>query len=163
MIFDYSKLNVIIYFLTGIVSSLVFKRYIFGGLILFLSFGIIVQYSILHSEIPVLLKYQNVSAFLSYIGVILVLGSSLYILSKSKIEDTKKMYSLAILALTILFYVVKETQKSKYEFLQKFMIQQIPSILFMVYLLLISIVPENEDILEDKIGEIMYKTEYKNL
>lgn len=163
MIFDYSKLNIIIYFLTGIISSLVLKQYIFGGLIMFLSACILIQYSIINSGEPTLYKYKNITAGLPYLGLILVLGASFYVLNESNQDSNKKLYTLAIFMMSIVFYIIKEAKKNDYEILQRYMVQQIPSILLMVYLLLISVIPENENSLINKISEFRYKTEIKNL
>lgn len=163
MIFDYSYVNIGIYFFTGLITSTILKQYIFGGLIVFLSFGIALQYFVSNSTNPSIYKFSRITPFFAHLALLAVLISSFYILSKSKIEVHNKLYSLAILSLSIVFYIFKELKKNQYEILRSYGFRQIPSILFMLYLIIISILPENEHVLFNKINEIRYKTEIKNL
>tara|TARA_Y100000389_G_C17452138_1_gene515595 strand:+ start:1711 stop:2229 length:519 start_codon:yes stop_codon:yes gene_type:complete len=150
MILEFNKFNTILYFLTGITISIGFKRWLYGSLIVGMSVFILLQYLVLNTGYQELLKYQNITKIPSYIFLTLIIVCSLFILQKSSIEVPQKLFSIIFLVFSIGFSVAKNHFKDKQIFSLSIS-NYVSSLLFMILLLSISIIPDNQEILNREI------------
>jgi len=146
MIIEYNKFNVILYFLIGITISIGLKRWIYGSLIVLMSAFILLQTFILGSD-SMLLKYQNITKMPSLVLLISIILVSLFVLGKSTIEGQQKLFSVTFLVFSLGYSFTKKYFKDKPIF-DLSISNYIPSLLFMVFLLSISIIPDNQEIME---------------
>ena len=147
MIIEFNKFNIILYFLTGVTVTLAFKRWIYGSLIILLSTFILIQTMVLKSGEVSILKYQNITNLPPMGMLIIIILVGLFILSKSSIEGTHKLISIVFLLFSVGFSLSKLYFKDNPIF--KLSISNyISSLLFMIVLLTISIIPDNQEILE---------------
>ena len=156
MIVESNKFNAILYFLLGTTITVSFRRWIYGGIIMVLSVCLLGQSQILKSTNPVLRKYQNVTGFIVSSIVVILIGISIYVLSASSILGSQKLFSVFFLALSIGYTAYKRNFQDHpiFEFT---ITNYISSLLFMITLLTISIIPDNEFIIEKKYKEIKQK------
>lgn len=154
MILEFSKLNTILYFLLGIASTFAMGKYFFGILILCLSFSLMIHMTLQSLRVPFLIKYQEVTKVPSYgfLGLLILIG--LYILRESNSQMYQKGLSIIFLLLSIIFYYTKVFMKGKYEIFDNEFINEIPSLLFMVYLFSVTSLPDSQTI---------FKAEYEQL
>ena len=113
MILEFSKLNTILYFLLGSISTFAMGRAFFGILILFLSFCLMSHKLFTSLNVPILTKYQNVTKIPCYGSLGLLILICLYVLNESKVELFQKGVSIAFLLASIVFYYVKIFSFSK--------------------------------------------------
>ena len=101
MILEFSKLNTILYFLVGSVSTFAMGKTFFGILILFLSFCLTTHKTLLSLNVPIFTKYQNVTKIPCYgsLGLLILIG--LYVLDKSNVELFQKGLSIGFLLASI--------------------------------------------------------------
>jgi hypothetical protein len=149
MIIEFNKFNIILFYLSGVTITLAFKRWIYGILILLLSTFILIQRIVLKSGNPAILKYQNITMIPSIVLVIAIIFVSLFILAKSSIDGTQKLLSIVFLLGSLGFSVAKKYFKDKPLF-NLDISNYIASALFMVVLVTISIIPDNQEILESE-------------
>ena len=157
MILEFSKLNTILYFLVGSVSTFAMGKTFFGILILFLSFCLTTHKTLVSLNVPILIKYQNVTKIPCYgsLGLLILIG--LYVLNESNVEMFQKGVSIAFLLASIVFYYVKIFFKGKYDIFNSSFVNEIPSLFFMVYLFIIISFPDNQSIMNAKYIEIKEK------
>ena len=156
MIVEYNKFNVILYFLTGTTITIAYKRWIYGLMILLLCFFILCQTLLLGSENTNVLKYQNIGFMVIHATLLLLIFTSLYILMKSTIQDSQKLLSIGFLIASISFSVYKQYNIDNPIFTHQ-ITRYISSLLFMIVLLTISIIPDNQLILKHKYDEMKSK------
>ena len=147
MIFEFNKFNSVLYFLTGVTIAIGFKRFIYGSLIVAMSVFILLQTLLLSSDNPDILKYQNITKLPAFLFLFIIIIISLFILQKSTIEVPQKLFSIVFLLLSIGFSLYKTYFKSKPIFSLS-ITNYISSLLFMIVLSTISIIPDNQTILE---------------
>ena len=160
MIVEYNKFNVLLYFLTGTTVTFVMRQWMYGIMILFLSACLLLQYNILASNNAELMKYQNITVIPTIAALILLMLTSLFVLGKSDVKGTQKLVSIVFLLGSIGFSLYKNYFKEK-DIFQHQITNYISSLLFMVVLATISIIPDNQSIIEEKYNELRHKT--KNL
>jgi len=136
------------------------KKWIYGIMILFLSACIMFQYNILTSNNAELMKYQNITVIPTIVSLILLVVTSLFVLVKSGTGGTQKLFSVVFLIGSIGFSLYKDYFKDK-DIFQHQITRYISSLLFMVVLVTLSIIPDNQTIIEAKYKELRHKT--KNL
>ena len=159
MIVEYNKGNIILCFLTGVIATFVGKRWLYGSMILLLTACILFQRTILHSNNPLILKYQNITSIPATFMVIALILSTLYILSKSSIKGGQKLFSLVFLVASIGFSISKQVfNKPMFNYTIS---QYISCLLFMITLLTVSSIPDNQVILRTKYDE--FKDKIKHL
>ena len=160
MIIEYNKFNVILYFLVGTTIIFATKRYIYGALVLLLSVVILFQRLILRSDNPILTKYQNVTGLGGPLIVILLVLVSVFILYKSSIENGQKLFSLLFMIFALGFSFYKRYFKDDSLF-KLSITNYIGTLLFMITLLTVTVIPDNQYILESKYREIKNKLSNK--
>jgi len=149
MIIEFDKFNIILYYISGVTITLAFKRWIYGILILLLSTFILIQRVLLKSGNPGILKYQNITMVPSIVMVIAIILVSLFILTKSSIDGSQKLLSIVFLLLSLGFSLAKKYFKDKPIF-NSGISNYIASLLFMVMIVTVSIIPDNQEILESE-------------
>ena len=82
MIIEYNKFNIILYFLTGVASTFVMRRWVYGIMIISLSAFILFQRLVIQSDNAGILKYQDYTKIPALFVTVLLIVTSLYILSK---------------------------------------------------------------------------------
>jgi hypothetical protein len=147
MIIEFDKFNVILYFLTGVTITLALKRWIYGVFIILLSTFILIQRMVLKSGSSEALKYQNITKVPSIVMLITIIFVSLFILAKSSIDGSQKLLSIVFLLFSLGFSLAKTYFKDNPIF-NLSISNYISSLLFMIVLVTISIIPDNQDILE---------------
>lgn len=147
MIIEFNKFNIILYFLTGVTITLAFKRWIYGIFIILLSTFILIQTLVLKSGEPRILKYQNITKVPSLVMLLTIILVSLFILTKSSIDGSQKLLSIVFLLVSVGFSLSKTYFKDKPIFNESIS-NYISSLLFMIVLVTISIIPDNQEILE---------------
>ena len=150
MIIEYNKFNVLLYFLLGTTITFVMRRWIYGITIILLSAFILFHRFILQSRLS---KYQKITIVFPIIILTVLLLSTLYILSKSSIKGKQKLLSIIFLLASIGFSISKTYFKDKTLFNYQIS-NYISSLLFMVVLLTVAIIPDNQVILRMKYDEI---------
>ena len=153
MILEFNKFNSILYFILGTTVTVAFKRFIYGGLILALCLFVIIQSFLINSGNPTFIMYQNYTKIPAYIMLIILILISLYILQKSSIKPAQKLFSIVFLILSILFSIFKNYFKDK-EIFNLMISNYVGSLLFMISLVSISIIPDNQVILHNKYKEL---------
>lgn len=156
MIVEYNKFNIILYFLIGTTITFATRRFIYGGMIILLSALTLSQYLILQSDNPFLTKYQNVTGLFIPLMVIILVLTSLFILVKSSIKGTQKLFSILFIVLSIGFSFYKKYFKDKPIFKNQ-ITNYIASLLLMISLMAVSIIPDNQFILEKEYTNIKNK------
>ena len=147
MILEFNKFNTVLYFLTGVTIAIGFKRYIYGSLIIAMSAFVLLQTLLLSSDNSDILKYQNITKIPAFVFLFIIIIISLFILQKSTIEVPQKLFSIVFLLLSIGFSLYKTYFKDKPIFSLS-ITNYISSLLFMIVLSTISIIPDNQTILE---------------
>ena len=147
MILEFNKFNTVLYFLTGVTIAIGFKRFIYGSLIVAMSVFILLQTLLLSSDNSDILKYQNITQIPAFVFLFIIIIISLFILQKSTIEVPQKLFSIVFLLLSIGFSLYKTYFKYKPIFSLS-ITNYISSLLFMIVLSTISIIPDNQTILE---------------
>ncbi len=149
MIVNYNKYNIILYFLTGTTVTFAFKRWIYGILILLLFIVILLQTLLINSNIPVLLKYKNVGNIIVHGFILVIIITSLYVLKESTSITSRKIQSIVYLIISILFEIYKS-------FYPTTVTSGMSSVIFMLFIVNIAIMPENQLILKKKYTELNY-------
>jgi len=156
MLIEYNKFNVILYFLVGTAITFGTKRWIYGGMVILLSAVLLTQSLILHSDNPLFIKYQNVTGLLPPFMMIMLIITSLFVLMKSTIKGSQKLLSILFLVLSVGFSIYKKYFKDKPIFSHQ-ITSYISSLLFMVVLVTITIIPDNQMILNNEYNEVKNK------
>tara|TARA_Y100000768_G_scaffold305175_1_gene239082 strand:- start:1977 stop:2453 length:477 start_codon:yes stop_codon:yes gene_type:complete len=154
MIVESNKYNAILYGILGSVVIFGFKRWIYGGIISILSVFILIQ-SILLSH-PLLYRYQNISGLLVNLFTIILVLVTLFILYKSTIKESNKLFSISFLVASIGFTFYKKKFNDKPIF-QHNISNYISSLLLMITIITVSIIPDNEYILEQEYRNVKTK------
>ena len=147
MILEFNKFNVILYFLTGTTIAIGFKRFIYGSLIVIMSAFILLQTLVLRSDNADILRYQNIIKIPAFLFLLLIIIVSLFILQKSTIEVSQKLFSILFLLLSLGFSLTKGYFKDNPIFSLS-LTNYISSLLLMIVLISVSVIPDNQEILE---------------
>jgi hypothetical protein len=158
MIVDYNKFNVILYFLTGTLVTLSMKQWIYGIMILCLSVCIMIHYNVVTSSNKSIRMYDTYTIIPSIVTIFTLLLASIFILSESTAQGIQKLASVLFMIGTFGFSICKYFLKD-HSFFQHGFIEYVSGLLFMVVLLTVSIIPENQSILEKKYNELKEKLE----
>jgi hypothetical protein len=156
MIVEYNKFNIILYFLTGSIITISYKQWIYGIMISILCVSILCQTLILDSGNNKILKYQNIGFIMIHIIILFIIFISLYILMKSTIQVSQKMLSIGFLTASVSFSIYKQYNIENPIF-QNSVTTYISSILFIIALLTIAIIPDNQLLLKHEYDEMKYK------
>jgi len=160
MLLEYNKFNIILFFLTGTTVTFAIRQWIFGFMILCLSFFLLIQYNVVISGNEAILKYKHITQLPAVITSIILLVASLYILSESNAEGMQKLLSvffvLGVFGFNLCKYFFGNNPLFKFQFSR-----YVSALLFMVVLLSVSIIPENQAILEKKYNKLRGKVEDK--
>lgn len=149
-----TKFNAILYFLLGNAFTLGTKRFIYGGLIFLLSFFLLIHHLLLNTK--VLYKYNKLGNAFIIITIGFIILTSLFILYKTNIDPDKKLYSLIFLLLALGFDAYK-TYSINNPFFENKITHYISSLLFMLFIITINLIPDNQFILEKKYNELRNK------
>jgi len=148
MILEFNKFNVILYFLIGISISVGLRRWIYGSLIVAMS-----VFMFLHNTL--FTKDSSITKFPSFILLIIIIIVSLFILNKSSIEVSHKLFSITFLLFSSGFSLAKYYFKDTPIFSLSIS-DYIPNLLLMIALISISIIPDNQLILRRKYLDVTY-------
>ena len=154
MLLRFNKSTGIILFTIGLICSLLFKQYIYGFLLTVFSFVVGLQYTLLQSSEPTILRYINWTALPGYIMLGFVSLVSLYINYKSTAITTIERGSAIVpfvlsCAITLLILQFSD----RYELFQRDFFKMIPMFLFFVFIITTAIVPDNQAILRRTYAE----------
>jgi len=156
MIVEYNKFNILLYFLVGVAATFGLNRFIYGGMVLLLSVFTLIQTLVLHSDNPIFIKYKNVTGLLPPMMIIIIIMTSLYVLMKSTIEDSQKMLSIMFLLITIGYSSYRHFFSNNPIFALQ-ITNYIASLLFMVVIINIMIISDNQSILKHEYDQIRHK------
>jgi len=160
MILEFDKFNVILYFLTGVAVSVGLKQWIYGSAIIGMSTLIFLRNFLLSLNNTRILRFQDILKIPPYLLLILIIVISLFVLNKSSIEPPQKIFSIIFLLFSLGFSLAKNHFKDKPMFSLSIS-NYIPSLLFMVFLLSISIIPDNQEIIERKYEDFKNRNKKK--
>lgn len=158
MILSFSKYNSIVHLIVGITIFIVLNRYIYGGFIIGYAALIGFHSFILQNEdFSSISKYTSIPAY-SVLGIIIPL--SLYILYKStKTTNPQKAFVILQLVFAILSNFLIRFLKLKIDIFNQTFINYVPTLLFLSFVISISIIPENQSILRKIYNDITYEYE----
>ena len=156
MIIQFTKINSIITLILGFVITLILKQYYYGGMTMLYAILVGVQYG-LSEIIPIGSKnllYTSIPAYTVLSSIIL---TSFYILYKSKtVKTPQTIFTIAQLVVSGLFIVFLRFMKDKFTVLNQSYINYVPTLFFLGFIISISIIKDNQDILRHTYSQIMY-------
>ena len=160
MFLRFNKSTGISLFTLGLITSMIFKKYIYGATTLIFSFMIGLQYTLLQSDNATILKYINFTAIPGYIMFFLLSVLSLYITYQSTAIDTvQKIGSVTPFLLAWILTGVIYKFSSRFPLLERDFVKMIPMLFFFLFVLTTAIIPDNQDILRRKYAETVTDTE----
>ena len=155
MIIQFTKINSIITLILGIVVTLILKQYYYGGMTLV--FAVLVGIQSALSEVMINNKnllYTSIPAYTVLSSIIL---TSFYILYKSKtVKTPQTIFTIVQLAISVLFIVFLRFMKDKFTVLNQSYINYVPTLFFLGFIISVSIIKDNQDILRNTYSQIMY-------
>ena len=155
MIIQFTKINSIITLILGIVVTLILKQYYYGGMTLV--FAVLVGIQSALSEVMINYKnllYTSIPAYTVLSSIIL---TSFYILYKSKtVKTPQTIFTIVQLAISVLFIVFLRFMKDKFTVLNQSYINYVPTLFFLGFIISVSIIKDNQDILRNTYSQIMY-------
>ena len=155
MIIQFTKINSIITLILGIVVTLILKQYYYGGMTLV--FAVLVGIQSALSEVMINNKnllYTSIPAYTVLSSIIL---TSFYILYKSKtVKTPQTIFTIVQLAISVLFFVFLRFMKDKFTVLNQSYINYVPILFFLGFIISVSIIKDNQDILRNTYSQIMY-------
>ena len=155
MIIQFTKINSIITLILGIVVTLILKQYYYGGMTLV--FAVLVGIQSALSEVMINNKnllYTSIPAYTVLSSIIL---TSFYILYKSKtVKTPQTIFTIVQLAISVLFFVFLRFMKDKFSVLNQSYINYVPILFFLGFIISVSIIKDNQDILRNTYSQIMY-------
>ena len=154
MIVESNKFNTILYGVLGSVVIFGLKRWIYGGIISILAVFILIQTILLKH--PTLYRYQNITGLLVNLFTIILVLITLFILYKSTIKDSNKLFSISFLVASIGFTFYKKNFNNQ-PLVKNNISNYISSLLLMVTIITVSIIPDNEYILEQEYTNVKNK------
>ena len=155
MIIQFTKANTIISFLLGFITFIILKQYYYGGLTILYSLLIGVQ--VLFLEIMPGSKNLLYTSIPAYTVLSTLVLSSFYILYKSKtVKTPQTIFTISQLLVSGLFIVFLRFMKDKFTILNQSYINYVPTLFFLGFLISISIIKDNQDILRSTYSQVMY-------
>lgn len=155
MIIQFTKINSIITLILGIVVTLILKHYYYGGMTIV--FAVLVGIQSALSEVMINNKnllYTSIPAYTVLSSIIL---TSFYILYKSKtVKTPQTIFTIVQLAISVLFIVFLRFMKDKFTVLNQSYINYVPTLFFLGFLVSVSIIKDNQDILRHTYSQVMY-------
>lgn len=155
MIIQFTKANTIISFLLGFITFIILKQYYYGGLTILYSLLIGVQ--VLFLEIMPGSKNLLYTSIPAYTVLSTLVLTSFYILYKSQtVKTPQTIFTIAQLLVSGLFIVFLRFMKDKFTILNQSYINYVPTLFFLGFLISISIIKDNQDILRRNYSQVMY-------
>ena len=156
MIIQFTKINSIITLILGFVITLILKQYYYGGMTMLYAILVGVQYG-LSEIIPIGSKnllYTSIPAYTVLSSIIL---TSFFILYKSKtVKTPQTIFTITQLVVSGLFIVFLRFMKDKFTVLNQSYINYVPTLFFLGFLVSVSIIKDNQDILRHTYSQVMY-------
>ena len=155
MIIQFTKINSIITLILGFVVTLILKHYYYGGMTMVFAALIGIQ-SALSEVMPnnKNLLYTSIPAYTVLSSIIL---TSFYILYKSKtVKTPQTIFTIAQLVISGIFIVFLRFMKDKFSVLNEPYINYVPTLFFLGFLVSVSIIKDNQDILRHTYSQVMY-------
>ena len=155
MIIQFTKANTIISFLLGFITFIILKQYYYGGLTILYSLLIGVQ--VLFLEIMPGSKNLLYTSIPAYTVLSTLVLTSFYILYKSKtVKTPQTIFTISQLLVSGLFIVFLRFMKDKFTILNQSYINYVPTLFFLGFLISVSIIKDNQDILRSTYSQVMY-------
>lgn len=155
MIIQFTKANTIISFLLGFITFIILKQYYYGGLTILYSLLIGVQ--VLFLEIMPGSKNLLYTSIPAYTVLSTLVLTSFYILYKSKtVKTPQTIFTISQLLVSGLFIVFLRFTKDKFTILNQSYINYVPTLFFLGFLISVSIIKDNQDILRHTYSQVMY-------
>ena len=155
MIIQFTKINSIITLILGIVVTLILKQYYYGGMTMV--FAVLVGIQSALSEVMLNNKnllYTSIPAYTVLSSIIL---TSFFILYKSKtVKTPQTIFTIAQLVISGIFIVFLRYMKGRYPILNGSYINYVPTLFFLGFLISVSIIKDNQDILRHTYSQVMY-------
>jgi hypothetical protein len=155
MIIQFTKINSIVTLILGIVVTLILKHYYYGGLTMVFAALIGIQ-SALSEVMPnnKNLLYTSIPAYTVLSSIIL---TSFFILYKSKtVKTPQTIFTIAQLVISGIFIVFLRFMKDKFSVLNEPYINYVPTLFFLGFIISVSIIKDNQDILRHTYSQVMY-------
>jgi len=155
MVIQFTKINSIITLILGIIVALVLKHYYYGGMTIIFAALIGIQ-SALSGMMPNNrnLLYTSIPAYVVLSSIIL---TSFYILYKSKtVKTPQTIFTIVQLVVSGIFVLFLRFMKDKFSVLNEPYINYVPTLFFLGFLISVSIIKDNQDILRHTYSKIMY-------
>lgn len=156
MIIHFTKLNSIITLILGFIVTLVVKQYYYGGMIMLYSLLIGIQYSLTHL-FPSGSKQLLYTSIPTYTVLFTLIMTSFYIIYKSKtIKTPQTIFTIVQLFISVLGILFLRVMKGKFNLLNEPYINYVPTLFFLGFLISVSIIQDNQDILRHTYTQLMY-------
>jgi len=155
MIIQFTKINSIITLILGVIVTFILKHYYYGGMTMVFAvlIGIQTELSEIMSNNKNLL-YTSIPAYTVLLSIIL---TSFYILYKSKtVKTPQTIFTIAQLVISGLFIVFLRFMKDKFSVLNEPYINYVPTLFFLGFIISVSIIKDNQDILRHTYSQVMY-------
>ena len=158
MLIEFTKTNSIIHFIVGMVMSLVFRRYIYGSMIILFSILVAFQHAMIHSELELPPSVSSYTQIPAYVMLLIITGISLYILQTSAATDKDdKIINIAQLGAAIFSLIFIKFMQTQNDIFKGSYINYIYNIFLIGFLTSISIIKDNQVILK----QLYLKQKYK--
>lgn len=155
MIIQFSKINSIVTLILGFVVTLILKQYYYGGMTMVFAALIGIQTAL--SDIMPNNKNLLYTSIPSYTALLSIILTSFYILYKSKtVKTPQTIFTIAQLVISGLFIVFLRFMKDKFTVLNEPYINYVPTLFFLGFLVSVSIIKDNQDILRHTYSQVMY-------
>ena len=155
MIIQFTKINSIVTLILGIVVTLILKQYYYGGMTLV--FAVLVGIQSALSEVMINNKnllYTSIPAYTVLSSIIL---TSFFILYKSKtVKTPQTIFTISQLVVSGIFIVFIRFMKDKFTVLNEPYINYVPTLFFLGFIISVSIIKDNQDILRHTYSQVMY-------
>ena len=149
MFISYRKFDIISYFIIGVLIALTGKRFIYGGLIITYSSTLLIQHFVTNNIS--LYKYKNITFILPVIIFASLIFSSLYVLSKTtSVSGKQKLVSIVFLILSLSHSIARNLSTNNIFRME--ITKYISTLLFIVVLFTVAFIPDNEQILMDRLN-----------
>lgn len=155
MFIEFGKINMILTLITSMFSILLKKNY-YGYIILI--YSLMIGFHLLCIEYFQNESFIKYTSYPAYLTLFVLISISFYVLYKSKsTEISNKLISISQLLLSLVVMLILKYGKSKFEILNGKYINYIPTLLFIGFLISVSIIKDNQMILRKTYSEDMHK------
>lgn len=156
MFINFRKFDIISYFIISIISGLVGKRYIYGGIIFTYTLSLLLQKFMVNNKFTY--KYSGITMLFPVCLLMSIILSSLFVLTKTtSVSGKQKLVSIVFLLLYFLFTIIKKY--SSREIFQLTISKYIPTLLLIVVLFTVAFIPDNQQILLNQYNKYKYNSE----